>query len=105
MLRKKDATYQLQLILVVVRSDVSNRPLDPATPDRSYATSSPMASTTQKATIVLDSSKVWYDWLEEVKSQACAGKVWDYVDPSKTADEVQNLSNQRCRSRLTSSKV
>ena len=50
-----------------------------------------MASTTQKATIVLDSSKVWHVWLEVVKSQACAGKVWDYVDPSKTADEVQKL--------------
>jgi len=45
----------------------------------------------QKVTIVLDGSNAWHDWLEVVKTKARAGKVWEYIDPSLTADEVRKL--------------
>jgi len=45
----------------------------------------------QKVTVILDGSKAWHDWLEVVKTKAQAGKIWNYVDPSLTADEVQKL--------------
>jgi hypothetical protein len=42
-------------------------------------------------TIILDSSNAWHDLLEVVKTKARAGKVWEYVDPSLTADKVLKL--------------
>jgi hypothetical protein len=45
----------------------------------------------QKVTVVLDGTHAWHDWLEVVKTKARAGKVWEYIDPSKSADEVLKL--------------
>jgi hypothetical protein len=45
----------------------------------------------QKVTVILDGSKAWHDWLEVVKTKARAGEVWEYVDPSLAADQVEQL--------------
>ena len=45
----------------------------------------------QKVTVILDGSNAWHDWLEVVKTKARAGKVWEYIDPSLTTDEVRKL--------------
>jgi hypothetical protein len=45
----------------------------------------------QKVTIILDGNKAWHDWLEVVKTKARAGKVWEYVDPSLTANQARKL--------------
>jgi hypothetical protein len=42
----------------------------------------------QKVTVILDGSNAW---LEVVKTKARVGKVWEYIDPSLTADEVRML--------------
>jgi hypothetical protein len=46
-------------------------------------------SSTQKVSVTLNGPSDWDEWLEVVKTQALAGKVWDYIDPSK--DEVPTL--------------
>src|SRR5947209_9686608 len=46
-------------------------------------------STSQKIAVTLNGSSDWDEWIEVVKTQALAGKIWDYVDPSK--DQVPIL--------------
>jgi hypothetical protein len=46
-------------------------------------------SSSQKVTVILSSPDDWDEWIEVVKTQALAGKVWEYLDPSK--DEVPIL--------------
>jgi hypothetical protein len=46
-------------------------------------------STSQKISVTLNSPSDWDEWIEVIKTQALAGKVWDYVDPSK--DQVPAL--------------
>ena len=43
----------------------------------------------QKVSVTLNSPSDWDEWIEVLKTQALAGKVWDYVDPSK--DQVPAL--------------
>jgi hypothetical protein len=50
-------------------------------------------STIQKISVILDGPADWDEWIEIVKTLALAGKVWDYVDPSK--DEVPALEEPR----------
>lgn len=52
-----------------------------------------MSSTaiTTTARIILKSPDDWIPWLEMVKSTATTGQVWEYVDPSKTADRNPKL--------------
>jgi hypothetical protein len=45
----------------------------------------------QKVTIILDGTNAWHDWLEVVKTKARAGEVWECVDPSLAADQVEKL--------------
>lgn len=48
-----------------------------------------MSSTaTIAARIILRSPDDWIPWLEMVKSTATTGQVWEYVDPSRTADQI-----------------
>jgi hypothetical protein len=80
--------------------------LNPEYHDCNLLLHSTMASTVQKVTIILDSSKAWHDWLEVVKTKARAGKVWEYVDPSLTADQVLKLIEpKKPKPSLISSKV
>src|SRR5271155_2244237 len=46
-------------------------------------------STSQKISVTLNSPSDWDEWIEVIKTQALAGKVWDYVDPLK--DQVPAL--------------
>jgi transposase InsO family protein len=46
-------------------------------------------STSQKISVTLNGPSDWDEWIEVVKTLALAGKVWDYIDPSK--DEVPAL--------------
>jgi len=46
-------------------------------------------STSQRISVTLNGPSDWDEWIEVVKTLALAGKVWDYVDPSK--DEVPAL--------------
>lgn len=46
-------------------------------------------STSQKVSITLNGPSDWDEWIEVVKTQALAGKVWEYIDPTK--DEVPTL--------------
>src|SRR5947209_18204722 len=50
----------------------------------------PMASA-QKVTVIIDGTNTWHDWLEVIKTKARAGEVWEYVDPSLAADQVEQL--------------
>ena len=45
-----------------------------------------------RTTIILAGPNDWDEWLEVVKTKAEAGKVWDYVDPSKPKDQLGVLS-------------
>jgi hypothetical protein len=45
----------------------------------------------QKVTVILDGTNTWHDWLEVVKTKARAGKIWEYIDPSLSVDEVRKL--------------
>ena len=49
--------------------------------------------TSQKISITLNSPSDWDEWIGVVKTLALAGKVWDYVDPSK--DEVPALEEPK----------
>ena len=53
-----------------------------------------MSSTaiTTTARIILRSPDDWIPWLEMVKSTATTGQVWEYVDPSKTVDQIPELN-------------
>jgi len=46
-------------------------------------------STSQKISVTLNGPSDWDEWIEVIKTLALAGKVWDYIDPSK--DEVPAL--------------
>jgi hypothetical protein len=52
-----------------------------------------MSSTaiTATARIILRSPDDWIPWLEMVKSTATTGQVWEYVNPSKTVDQIPEL--------------
>jgi len=50
-------------------------------------------STSQKISVTLNGPTDWDEWIEVMKTIALAGKVWDYVDPSK--DEVPALEEPR----------
>lgn len=54
--------------------------------------SSTNAQSPVRTTIILSSSGDWDEWLEVVKTKAEAGKIWEYVDPSKAKDELKVLS-------------
>jgi hypothetical protein len=43
------------------------------------------------ARIILRSPDDWIPWLEMVRSTATTGQVWEYVDPSKTVDQIPEL--------------
>ena len=45
-----------------------------------------------RTTIILTGPNDWDEWLEVVKTKAEAGKVWEYVDPSKPKDQLKALS-------------
>ena len=49
------------------------------------------AAITTTARIILRSPDDWIPWLEMVKSTATTGQVWEYVDPSKTVDQIPEL--------------
>src|SRR5437764_13351224 len=44
------------------------------------------------ARTILKGPDDWIPWLEMVKSTATTGQVWEYVDPSKTADQIPALT-------------
>jgi hypothetical protein len=46
-------------------------------------------STSQKISVILNSPADWDEWIEVIMTQALAGKVWEYLDPSQ--DEVPTL--------------
>jgi hypothetical protein len=46
-------------------------------------------STPQKISVILNSPADWDEWIEVIKTQALAGKVWKYLDP--TEDVVSTL--------------
>ena len=46
-------------------------------------------ATPQKVSVVLNTPGDWDEWIEVVKTQALAGKIWEYVDPLK--DQVPTL--------------
>jgi hypothetical protein len=49
-------------------------------------------TSTASARIILKGPDDWIPWLEMVKSTATTGQVWEYVDPSKTADQIPQLN-------------
>jgi hypothetical protein len=38
-------------------------------------------STSQKISVILNSPADWDEWIEIIKTQALAGKVWQHLDP------------------------
>jgi hypothetical protein len=52
-----------------------------------------MSSTaiTTTARIILRSPNDWIPWLEMVKSTATTSQVWEYIDPSRTVDQLPEL--------------
>src|SRR5947207_805582 len=44
------------------------------------------------ARTILKGPDEWIPWLEMVKSTATTGQVWEYVDPSKTTEELPDLT-------------
>jgi hypothetical protein len=42
--------------------------------------------------IVLTGPNDWDEWIEVIKTKAEAGKIWEYVNPSKAKEEVKTLS-------------
>jgi hypothetical protein len=40
-------------------------------------------STPQKISVILNSPADWDEWIEVIKTQALAGKVWQHLDPSE----------------------
>ena len=42
-------------------------------------------SAPQKISVILNSPADWDEWIEVIKTQALAGKIWQYLDPSKDA--------------------
>jgi transposase InsO family protein len=49
------------------------------------------AANATTARIILKDPDNWLPWLEMVKSTATTGQVWEYVDPSKTTDQIPTL--------------
>jgi hypothetical protein len=47
--------------------------------------------TPQKTSIILSCPSDWDEWLEVVKTKAMGGKVWKFVDPSASKDELPVL--------------
>lgn len=54
--------------------------------------SSTNAQTPVRTTIILTGPNDWDKWLEVVKTKAEAGKVREYVDPSKAEGQLEVLS-------------
>ena len=54
-----------------------------------------MSSMTTSAKLILRNPDDWIAWLEMVKSTATTGQVWEYVNPSKTAAELPDLTEPR----------
>ena len=54
--------------------------------------SSSSTQTPVRTTIILTGPNDWDEWIEVVKTKAEAGRIWDYVDPSKSKEEVKTLS-------------
>ena len=54
--------------------------------------SSSSMQTPVRTTIILTGPNDWDEWIEVVKTKAEAGRIWDYVDPSKSKEEVKTLS-------------
>jgi hypothetical protein len=50
------------------------------------------AATTISVRAILKDPDDWIPWLEMVKSTATTGQIWEYVDPSKTADQLPSLT-------------
>ena len=40
-------------------------------------------STPQKVSVILNNPADWDEWIEIIKTQALAGKVWQHLDPSE----------------------
>ena len=40
-------------------------------------------STPQKVSVILNNPADWDEWIEIIKTQALAGKVWRHLDPSE----------------------
>ncbi len=45
-----------------------------------------------RITVILTGPNDWDEWIEVVKTKAEAGKIWEYVDPSKEKGDVMSLS-------------
>jgi hypothetical protein len=54
--------------------------------------SSTNTQSTVRTAIILSGPSDWDEWLEVVKTKAQAGKIWEYVNPSKAKDELKVLS-------------
>jgi hypothetical protein len=50
------------------------------------------AATTTSVRAILKGPDDWIPWLEMVKSTATTGQIWEYVNPSKKADEIPSLT-------------
>src|SRR5271163_4567557 len=48
--------------------------------------------TPQKTAIILSCSNDWDEWLEVVKTKAIGGKIWKFVDPSVSKNELPVLT-------------
>jgi hypothetical protein len=53
------------------------------------------AATTTTARIILRGPDNWIPWFEMVKSTAATGQIWEYVDPSKKADQTPSLTEPK----------
>ena len=49
------------------------------------------SSVVQRTTIILSGPNDWDEWIEVVKAKAEAGKVWEFVNPSLTQQELKEL--------------
>jgi hypothetical protein len=52
-------------------------------------------ATPQKVSVVLNTPGDWDEWIEVVKTQAIAGDIWEYVDPSRDQEEIPTLDKPK----------
>ena len=54
--------------------------------------SSTNTQSTVRTVIILTGPNDWGEWLEVIKTKAEAGKIWEYVDPSKAKGDLKTLT-------------
>ncbi len=46
----------------------------------------------ERVAIILNSPNDWDEWIEIAKTNATGNKMWDYVNPSRTKDDLPTLT-------------